>query len=57
MKSNVFAKAENLHINLTVDPEGKPVSFSLIGAYLDNKPVQFGSYDNNGGKFTIGIPI
>ncbi|MFD2177803.1 DUF7424 family protein [Veronia pacifica] len=56
IESNVYINASDIVMSLVVDPEGKPMSFTVVGAYLDSKPVQMGSYDTNGGKFKITIP-
>lgn len=56
IKSEIFIKKSDLKITFALDPEGKKGSFQIIGGYLNNKPVQFGIFNNNGEKFKVTIP-
>lgn len=56
IESNMYISASDIVMSLEIDPEGKPMSFRVVGAYIDGEPVQVGSYDTKGGKFKITIP-
>jgi len=56
VKSNVYISSSDILISLIIDSEGKSLSFTVIGAYIDKKPVQLEKYDSNGDKFMITIP-
>lgn len=56
IKSNMYINADDIMLTLEIDSEGKSLSYTVVGAYLDGDPVQVGSYKNNGGKFEITIP-
>lgn len=56
IKSNLHVQASDISMSLMIDPEGKKLAFTVVGAYLDGIPVQMGKYNNNGGSLKITIP-